>query len=285
MAVSGYIIEKYNNMSGAYTCSRLAAEAAGLGIDLTVLGIHDCCVGRSGIFNRGKPVQERAFVINRYKWGKIKEVLNRLGERSYNPLGAYDRYVNKYEQVSRLHSSGFLIPEYILGTSLLAYGELASVLGSPFVAKGLESSQGAEIFLIKTLKDYEELKVKYGMEKEWLYQEFIEESMGRDIRFYSIRGSVEACMVRKAKGDFRANVALGGEVEPYEITPEIRTIAKDIYKQTGLDFLGIDLLFGKEKPYFCEINVMPGIEGIERASGVNIAKRIMETIKGDFEVG
>ncbi len=47
--------------------------------------------------------------------------------------------------------------------------------------------------------------------------------------------------------------------------------------------MGIDLLFGEEKPYFCEINVMPGLEGIEKASGVNVAKKIMETIKADFE--
>ncbi|NBH24807.1 30S ribosomal protein S6--L-glutamate ligase [Lachnospiraceae bacterium] len=285
MSVSGYIIEKYNNMSGAYTCNRLVSEAAGIGIDLMVLGIHDCYVESGDVINRGKQVQKRDFVINRYKWGKIKEALNHLGERSYNPLEAYDRYVNKYEQVSRLRSLEFLIPRYILGTSLLKYGELSSHLGSPFVAKGLESSQGTEIFLIKSMEDYENLKAGYGIEKEWLYEEFITTSVGRDIRLYSIRGNVEACMVRKSKGDFRANVALGGDVASYEITPEIRTIARDIYRQTGLDFIGIDLLFGESKPYFCEINVMPGIEGIEKASGINIGKRIMETIKGDFEVG
>ena len=60
-------------------------------------------------------------------------------------------------------------------------------------------------------------------------------------------------------------------------------IAQDIYDQTHLDFLGIDLLFGDEKLYFCEINVMPGIEGIERATGVNVAKKIIETIEGDFK--
>ena len=97
-----------------------------------------------------------------------------------------------------------------------------------------------------------------------------------------VEGKVVACMQRKSQGDFRANVALGASVEPFEITPQIRQIAKDIYNQTGLDFLGIDLLFGKDKPYFCEINVMPGIEGIETATGVNVAKRIMETIHNDF---
>ena len=55
-----------------------------------------------------------------------------------------------------------------------------------------------------------------------------------------------------------------------------------IYEQTGLDFLGIDLLFGREKPYFCEINVMPGLEGIEKASGINVAAKVMETIRSDF---
>ena len=54
------------------------------------------------------------------------------------------------------------------------------------------------------------------------------------------------------------------------------------YEQTGLDFLGIDLLFGREKPYFCEINVMPGLEGIEKASGINVAGKIIETIQSDF---
>ena len=77
-------------------------------------------------------------------------------------------------------------------------------------------------------------------------------------------------------------MALGASVEAFEITPGIRQIAKDIYEQTELDFLGIDLLFGKDKPYFCEINVMPGIEGIEKATGVNVAKKIVETIKNDF---
>ena len=108
-------------------------------------------------------------------------------------------------------------------------------------------------------------------------------SIGRDLRFYSIRGKVVACMVRKSQGDFRANVALGAEVEAHEIAPNLCKIAESIYKQTQLDFLGVDLLFGEDKPYFCEINVMPGIEGIEKASKMNIARCIIETIKGDFE--
>ena len=280
--MTGYIIEKYNKMTNAYTCNRLVEEAENLGIDLKIIGIHDTLVTEEGIVNLGEKLEHRDFVINRYKWGKEKDEINSLAEKSYNPLEAYNIYINKYEQVKRLRSKSFLIPKYVLGTALSNFEQIVKVIGKPFVAKGLESSMGEQISLIESKEDLHKLYVEYGMEKEWLFEEFITTSFGRDMRFYSIRGEAVACMQRKSQGDFRANVALGASVEPFEITPEIRQIAKDIYSQTGLDFLGIDLLFGKEKPYFCEINVMPGIEGIETATGVNVAEKIMETIFNDF---
>lgn len=282
MPISGYIIEKYNKMTNAYTCNRLVEEAANLGIDLKIIGIHDTIISETGLMNNGVKLEKRDFVINRYKWGKVKDEINFLATRSYNPLDTYNIYINKYEQVKRLRSDEFLVPKYLLGTSLLKYEDIVQILGTPFVAKGLESSMGEQISLIENTEDLKNLSVTYGMEKEWLFEEFITTSFGRDMRFYSIRGNVVACMQRKSQGDFRANVALGASVEPFEITPQIRQIAEDIYNQTGLDFLGIDLLFGEDKPYFCEINVMPGIEGIETASGVNVAKRIMETVYHDF---
>ena len=282
MPISGYIIEKYNKMTNAYTCNRLVEEAANLGIDLKIIGIHDTIISETGLMNNGVKLEKRDFVINRYKWGKVKDEINFLATRSYNPLDTYNIYINKYEQVKRLRSDEFLVPKYLLGTSLLKYEDIVQILGTPFVAKGLESSMGEQISLIENAEDLKNLSVTYRMEKEWLFEEFITTSFGRDMRFYSIRGNVVACMQRKSQGDFRANVALGASVEPFEITPQIRQIAKDIYNQTGLDFLGIDLLFGEDKPYFCEINVMPGIEGIETASGVNVAKRIMETVYHDF---
>ena len=282
MALKGYLIEKYNVMSNAYTCNRLAAEAAASDVDLQIVGIHDTMVTPDGIFNHGVRLKPVDFVINRYKWGRAKDAINALAPRSYNPLSAYNVYINKFEQVQRLHSEAFLMPKYLLGTSLLPFASLVEQLGLPFVGKGLESSMGEEIVCIRNLEDYEKLSITYPAAKEWLFEEFISESYGRDLRFYSIRGEAVACMQRRSQGDFRANVALGASVEPSPITPAIRTIAADIYEQTGLDFLGIDLLFGREKPYFCEINVMPGLEGIEKASGVNVAGKIIETIKSDF---
>lgn len=282
MGLKGYLIEKYNVMSNAYTCNRLVAEAAARDVDLRIVGIHDTMVTPDSVINHGIRLEPVDFVINRYKWGREKDAVNALATRSYNPLDAYNIYINKFEQVQRLHSEAFLMPKYILGTSLLPFASIVEQLGLPFVGKGLESSMGEEIVCIRNLKDYEKLSITYPVAKEWLFEEFISESYGRDMRFYSIRGEAVACMQRSSQGDFRANVALGASVEPFEITPAIRTIAADIYEQTGLDFLGIDLLFGKEKPYFCEINVMPGLEGIEKASGINVAGKIIDTIKSDF---
>lgn len=285
MGLTGYLIEKYNRMTNAYTCNRIVEEAGRLNIDLKIVGVYDSAVTPDGILNDKELLTRRDFVINRYKWGKLKNCINQLADRSYNDIEAYNIYINKYEQIQNLRSDGFRIPGYLLGSALLPYEMLIDRLGVPFVAKGLESSMGEEIFLVEKEEDFMKLADRFGKEKEWLFEEFIRTSYGRDIRLYSIRGEAVACMQRKARGDFRANVALGASVEPYEIIPEIRKIAKDIYDQTGIDFAGIDLLFGEDKPYFCEINVMPGIEGMEKATGVNIARRIVETIRRDYEDG
>ena len=165
MPITGYIIEKYNKMTNAYTCNRLVEEAKKLNIDLRIVGIHDTMILKDEILNNNVKLEKRDFVINRYKWGNLKDEINSLATRSYNPLDAYNIYINKYEQVKRLHSDEFLVPKYLLGTALLKYEDIAQQLGTPFVAKGLESSMGEQISLIEKPEDMQELYQKYGMEK------------------------------------------------------------------------------------------------------------------------
>ena len=114
MPISGYIIEKYNQMTNAYTCNRLVEEAANLGIDLKIVGIHDTIISENGLINNGTKLEKREFVINRYKWGKVKDEINSIAIKSYNPLDAYNIYINKYEQVKKLCSDKFLVPNYLL---------------------------------------------------------------------------------------------------------------------------------------------------------------------------
>ena len=137
MPIKGYIIEKYNAMTNAYTCNRLVQEASALDMELRIVGIHDTMVSPHGVINHGKILEPVDFVINRYKWGREKDAINALATRSYNPLTAYNIYINKFEQVRRLHSEAFLIPKYLLGTSLLPFSSIVEQLGLPFVGKGL----------------------------------------------------------------------------------------------------------------------------------------------------
>lgn len=284
MMLSGYIVEKYNNMTGAYTCHRLAEEARRRGMRIDIVGVHDCCLTKDGLRNSSIKLDHRDFVINRYKWGKIKDAINGLSSRSYNRIEVYDIYKNKYEQLRRLSSRGFKVPRHLLATSMMPFDILSQYLPAPFVVKGLENSMGREVMLVESESDYLKLR-ESEIDREWLFEEYISSSYGRDLRLFAIRGKAVACMMRKSKGDFRANVALGATVEQVEVTPVMQLIAGDICRLTGLDFVGIDLLFGDSGYYLCEINVMPGLEGIESASGLNIAGMIIDMIKSDFENG
>lgn len=278
--MTGYILEAYNNMGDVYTSPRLIEESKNRDITLDLIGVRDTlCVERT-LYNAGRKLQQRDFVINRYKWGKMLTELNRLGTLSYNELSAFEIYVNKFEQRKRLSSDAFRKPKYLLGHTSTPYEQLVLHLGSNIVAKGLENSMGREIFLIEKPQDMAQLTA-YGS-REWLFEEFIAESYGRDLRVYSVRGQAIAAMIRRSQNDFRANVALGAKTIPYDIDEKLCRIATDIYAQTGLDFVGIDLLFGEDDFYLCEINVMPGLMGIERATGVNVAGAVMETIRGDL---
>lgn len=283
MERSGYLIEKYNDMGNAYTCRRLLSEAAAVGLKLCMVGVNDTYFLNGALCNGGRRLEPRDFALIRYKTGQIKDGINALCGRSYNPLPAFNSHINKLFQLTHLSSDAFRKPHYLAMTGSADFGFVADRLGLPFVAKGLESSMGQEIFLVKDRKDFAAVLSRFSPEKEWLFEEYISASTGRDIRLFSIRGRAAAAMERRSESDFRANVALGSSVRPLDITPAFSRIAEDIYRQTCLDVLGIDLLYGEDEPYFCEINVMPGLEGIEKASGLNIAGEILQMIKGDLD--
>ena len=285
MTISGYLIEKYNDMGNAYSYRRLLEEAQKQNIDLKMLGVYDTCINGNDCYNCGKLLENKDFVINRYKYGKIKDSINQLGQKSYNNLQALNTYINKWEQIKNIDSKYFIKPKYIVGCCDLLFSFLADMLKLPFVAKGLESSMGQEVFLIKNKTDYVSLAKLFLPNKEWLFEEFIASSCGRDMRLYCVRGEVVAAMERCSLVDFRANVALGANVKKIAILPEFHDIAQDIYRASNLDFVGLDLLYGKDVPYFCEINVTAGLEGIEKATNVNVAGIVVNIIKGDFNAG
>ncbi len=153
--------------------------------------------------------------------------------------------------------------------------------GAPLVIKLLEGAQGKGVILAETKKAAESVIEAFrGLEAHFLVQEFIKESAGSDIRCFVIGDKVIAAMMRKAQdGDFRSNLHAGGSAEKIKITPAERKLAVAGAKAMGLDVAGVDIVRSDRGPLILEVNSSPGLEGIERTSGKDIAGLMIEYVE------
>lgn len=159
--------------------------------------------------------------------------------------------------------------------------------GAPMVIKLIEGTQGQGVVLAETDKAAESVIDAFrGLDAYFLTQEFIEEARGADIRAFVIGGKVVAAMMRQARpGEFRSNLHRGGTATMVKITPEERSTAVRAAKIMGLNVAGVDILRSKRGPVVMEVNSSPGLEGIEAATGVNIANKIVEFIEKNARPG
>jgi ribosomal protein S6--L-glutamate ligase len=145
--------------------------------------------------------------------------------------------------------------------------------GAPLVVKLLQGTQGIGVVLAETQKAAESVIEGFmGIKADILIQEFIKEAGGADIRCFVIDGKVVASMKRQgAPGEFRSNLHRGGVSSLIRITPEERSTATRAAKIMGLTVAGVDLLRSNHGPVVMEVNSSPGLEGIEGATGKDIA--------------
>ncbi len=157
---------------------------------------------------------------------------------------------------------------------------IETVGGLPVVVKVTQGTQGQGVFLRHTIHETRNLIQGLLVSgKAVLIQEYIAESHGKDIRALVVGGKVVASMRRKARGrEFRSNYHLNGTVEPVEISDEYAEIACRAARLLGLNIAGVDLLEGNDGPLVLEVNSSPGLEGIEKASGVNVAGAIIDYV-------
>tara|TARA_B100001142_G_scaffold323508_1_gene373694 strand:- start:3478 stop:4374 length:897 start_codon:yes stop_codon:yes gene_type:complete len=157
---------------------------------------------------------------------------------------------------------------------------VSRVGGTPCVIKTNEGTHGSGVFLAHTEQQARQLvyqMLERGLRP--LVQEYISESHGQDIRAFVVGGKVVASMRRKAKGsEFRSNFHLGGEVEKLAISDEYAEIACKAAQILGLEIAGVDMLESDRGPLVLEVNSSPGLEGIEAASGINVASRIIRNL-------
>ena len=155
---------------------------------------------------------------------------------------------------------------------------LHQVGGMPIVIKVTEGTQGSGVFLVNSEDRARELTYKLLSEGHHvLVQEYIEESHGRDVRVLVVGGEVVAAMRRKARGtEFRSNFHLNGTVEKIDLPREYAEVATRAARLLNLDVAGVDLLESNRGPLVLEVNSSPGLEGIESASGINVAGAIID---------
>lgn len=153
----------------------------------------------------------------------------------------------------------------------------ADMLGLPMIIKESYGSFGAQVYLANTLDEAKGIITSLG-HKDFIMQEFISESCGRDVRVNVVGDKVVSAMERYNDNDFRSNITNGGKMRKAALTPEIETAAIRAAKLIGLDFAGVDVLFGKDGPIVCEVNSNPHFKSSLECTGVDMSECIMDYI-------
>jgi ribosomal protein S6--L-glutamate ligase len=166
-------------------------------------------------------------------------------------------------------------------------GLISIVGGSPLVVKLLEGTQGIGVILAETRKAAEAVIEAFrGLDANILVQEYLKEAGGADLRCFVVGDRVIAAMKRQAQpGEFRSNIHRGGSAEKIKLTPEERTTAVRAARAMGLNVAGVDLIRSNHGPVVIEVNSSPGLEGIEEATGIDVASKIIAFIERNAKVG
>lgn len=274
-----------------YSTSRLVEAAKDRGHSVSVVDYLRCYMditsAKPQVLLRGEPQVFDAIiprigashtfygtaVVRQFEMAKVYSVVSSQGiTRSRDKLHAQ-------QLLARAHV-GLPVTGYAHATMDIE-GLLEVVGGPPVVVKLLEGTQGLGVVLAETRKAAESVIGAFRqLDANILVQEYIKESKGADVRAFVIAGRVVAAMRRTgAPGDFRSNLHRGGSAEMIRLTPQERATAVKAARTVGLNVAGVDMLQSERGPLVLEVNSSPGLEGIEKASGVDVASRVIEFIE------
>ena len=212
--------------------------------------------------------------------------LEKLGIRLFNPSDCIEICDDKGQTAIALVESGIRTPLTFLSPKAYpAYGctdmaflrEAESFLGYPMIIKENRGSFGQQVHLVKSPDEAESLIASFR-EHPFIMQQYIEESAGRDVRINVVGDRAIASMYRYNDNDFRSNITNGGSMKRFDATPEQEELAIAACRAIGLDFAGVDVLFGKDGPIICEVNSNPHFKTTLECTGINMAEHIMTYI-------
>ncbi|MEW6057076.1 MAG: RimK family alpha-L-glutamate ligase [Bdellovibrionota bacterium] len=275
-----------------FSIQRLLKEAKALRVECFVFDPLDCqvVVGRevNHVLVHERPIPHLDVVLPRigtsitdYGLAVVKQ-FEMLGVRVINGSHGIAVSRNKLRCLQMLAEKGYDIPTTVLmrgsrGTK----AALRHINGAPAVMKLLQGTQGVGVMLVESQTSAESvLDTMWGLGQDVILQQYIAESAGRDVRAFVIGDKVVAAMRRQAKeGEFRSNIHRGGEGTPIDLKDQYKKLAVQAAKAMGLTVAGVDMLESLTGPKILEVNSSPGFEGIEAATGLNIAKMIIQHAK------
>jgi ribosomal protein S6--L-glutamate ligase len=189
---------------------------------------------------------------------------------------------DKLRSLQILSRAGIGLPKTIfMDYSKESDGVIEAVGGAPVVIKLLEGTQGLGVVLAENKKAAQSvIEAFHGVHARIIVQEFIKEAKGADIRAFVVDGEVVGAMKRQARdGEFRSNLHRGGYAEVVKLSRQERATAISAARKMGLGVAGVDMLPSKRGPLIIEVNSSPGLEGIEGATKVDIAGKIIRYLE------
>jgi ribosomal protein S6--L-glutamate ligase len=281
-----------------YSTSRLvqAAEARGHVVEVVnpLLCYMDITSHRPTVYLRGRKLDDFDAIIPRigasvtfYATAVLRQ-FEMMNVYCVNESVAISRSRDKLRALQLLARKGIGMPVTGFAHSTKMSSELIKAVGgAPLVIKLLEGTQGKGVVLAETEQAAESVIDAFrDLDAYFLVQEFIKEADGADIRCFVVGGKVVASMMRKARsGEFRSNLHRGGTAMAVKLTPEERKTATRAAMAMGLNVSGVDIIRSKHGPLVIEVNSSPGLEGIEKSTGKDVASAIIDYIEKNARPG
>ncbi len=275
-----------------YSTRRLVEAARERGHEVRVLDVLRCYMDitshKPKIHYKGEDIEGFDAVIPRigasvtFYGTAVLRQFEMMGVYPLNESVAISRSRDKLRSLQLLSRKGIGLPVTGFAHKPDDIQDLIKMVGgAPLVIKLLEGTQGIGVVLAETKKAAESvIEAFMGLQANILVQEYIAESGGADIRCFVIGDKVVAAMKRQgAEGEFRSNLHRGGSAALIKITPEERSTAVRAAATMGLNVAGVDLLRSNHGPLVMEVNSSPGLEGIEAATGKDIAAMVIQCIE------
>lgn len=278
--------------SNLYSTQRLVEAAKKRNHDVEVIDPLKCDLiiekKNPTIYYKGRHIEDADAVIPRigasvtfYGTAVVRQ-FEMMGVFSTTESQALVRSRDKLRSLQVLSRARLGLPKTVFTNYSKDVGEVIDhVGGAPLIIKLLEGTQGLGVVLAETKNAAESVIEAFnGLQARVIVQEFIKEAGGADIRALVVDGHVVGAMKRQGKeGEFRSNLHRGGSATVIQLTDEEENAAIKAAKAMGLGVAGVDMLQSSRGPLILEVNSSPGLEGIEHATGKDIAKTIIRYIE------